>query len=176
MSNIKNKLLPEGSYIVYGTPQDSITLEDLKDLQSPIIDISPKQEAMRFNNDKLRFDLIPIEIEIELARVYTMGSYKYEDWNWEKGMPYSKCIASLERHWKLWKAGLEVDSDTGCHHLSQVVWNATSLLVYQLRGLGKDDRRKYAIDEKFNLLDNKLGIGLSDEQITELKNKYKDKK
>lgn len=129
-------------------------------------------EAMRFDDNKIRFDLIPTEAILEIARVYTVGAIKYEDNNWRKGMKFSRCIGSLERHWNLWKAGEEVDPETGCAHLAQVCWNAMTLLVYCLRGLGTDDRLKYKVDSNFNLVDNRLNIGLSPEQLKELRNKY----
>jgi aryl-alcohol dehydrogenase-like predicted oxidoreductase len=135
-----------------------------------------KQEALRFDNNKIRFDLIPTEGLLELARVYTMGAIKYEDNNWRKGMKFSRCIASLERHWNLWKSGQEVDIETGCHHLGQVCWNAMTLLVYCLTKTGTDDRIKFELDEKFNLKNNHLNIGLDEVKIQNLKDKYKDRK
>ena len=136
----------------------------------------PKQTADRYNSGKIRFDLIPTEGLIELARAYTMGSYKYTDENWRKGLPYTNVIASLERHWNLWKSGVSVDKDTGCHHLALVCWNAMTLLVYCLTKTGTDDRRKYNIDSNFNLIDNHLGIGLSPDELEQFKAKYKQSK
>lgn len=135
-----------------------------------------KQEAMRFDDDKLRLDLIPVEALIELARVYSMGAIKYDDDNWRKGMPWSKCIRATLSHFFKWRSGQVIDPETGCHHLAQVAWNALTLLVYELNKSGKDDRQKFAIDEDFNWVDNHLGIGLSKEEIKALKLKYKDRK
>lgn len=181
---VKEKELVVGKYEFKEFKQSSTKVQDLPDLK--FIDVkvttqnqptlSPKKEAMRFNDNKMRFDLIPAEGLLELARVYTVGAAKYDDNNWRKGMPFSKCIASLERHWNLWKSGKEVDKEMGTAHLAQVAWNAFTLLTYCLTKTGTDDRVKFAIDEKFNLVDNHLGIGLSDEELTKMKDKYKSQR
>lgn len=128
--------------------------------------------AMRFDSDKLRFDLIPPEFLIELARVYSMGALKYDDDNWRKGMPWRKVYRPIWSHFIKWLSGHTIDSETGCHHLAMVAWNCATLFMYQLNKLGKDDRNKFAIDESFNYVDNHLQIGLAKEKIEELKVKY----
>jgi hypothetical protein len=40
-----------------------------------------KEEGLKFDEGKLRFDLIPIYPLEELARVYTIGAKKYGDYN-----------------------------------------------------------------------------------------------
>ena len=135
-----------------------------------------KAEAMRFDDNKLRLDLIPWEAELELARVYTMGAIKYDDNNWRKGMAYSKCMGALRRHLLLWQSGQAVDPETGCHHLAQVAWNALTLMVYELRGVGKDDRVKGDVNSDFTWKDNKLNIGLAAKAMAALREKFKDRK
>lgn len=132
--------------------------------------------AMRFDADKLRFDLIPPEFLIELARIYTMGAMKYDDNNWRNGMIWSKCIRPIWSHFIKWLSGHTIDSETGCHHLAMVAWNCATLFMYQLHKLGKDDRNKFAIDENFNWVDNHLEIGLVKEKMEELKEKYKQQR
>lgn len=149
---------------------------NIQKLPNNSVDGPISQEAMRFDDNKIRFDLVPPEAELELARVYTMGAIKYADDNWRKGMSWRKCVGALKRHLNLWLSGQSIDPETGCHHLSQVAWNALTLMVYEMSGAGKDDRVKFDVDEKFNWKNNHLGIGLSDDKITALKNKYKEKK
>lgn len=135
------------------------------------------EEAMRFDDNKLRFDLIPHEAMIELARAFTIGAIKYEDNNFRKGMKFSRCVGPLERHWNLWKCGQDTDPDTKCHHLASVLWNAAVLLTYQLREIGTDDRIKYPnVDALFNLIDNPMGLGMSPEEMKELREKYKQQR
>jgi len=96
--------------------------------------------ALRYDTGKLRFSLIPVEILVELSRLYTKGAIKYAAHNWRKGMDWSRCIDSAERHWIKWRAGLTTDPETGCHHLTAVAWNVLTLLVYSIQGIGHDDR------------------------------------
>lgn len=132
--------------------------------------------AMRFDANKLRLDLIPVEFLIELARVYTIGALKYDDDNWRKGMPWRKVYRPIWSHFFKWLSGHTIDSETGCHHLAMVAWNCATLFMYQLHKLGTDDRFKFDIDENFNWVHNHLGIGLEDSKITELKDKYKQQR
>lgn len=88
----------------------------------------------------MRYDLIPADALEELAQVYTMGAQKYAERNWEKGMPWSKCFASLMRHaWSFWK-GETHDTESGLHHMSHVAWNAMTLVSYTKRNVGEDNR------------------------------------
>lgn len=100
-----------------------------------------EEGAKRFDTDKLRMDLLPVEWMVELSNVLTEGAKKYDDNNWRKGMDWSRCIGSLYRHLTKWQSGITFDTETQCHHLAHVAWNALALMVYQMEGLGKDDRQ-----------------------------------
>ncbi len=101
-------------------------------------------EALRYDNDKTDWNLLPWDGLSELAHHYQRGAKKYAPRNWEKGMAYSRCFNSLQRHLLAWHGGedYDVDQQTGwkCLHLVAVVWNAMALLVYTIRGVGTDDR------------------------------------
>lgn len=98
-------------------------------------------DGLRYNEGKRRFDLIPPDAMAALADLFTIGAQKYAERNWERGMAYSKVIASLDRHWNDFKAGIDRDPETGCLHITHVVWNAMALLTFKLRGIGIDDRK-----------------------------------
>lgn len=102
--------------------------------------VKPDGTGMRFDNDKLRFDLLPPDALIALARVYHAGAQKYPEHNWSKGMKWSKVSGSLWRHWMKWSLGEKKDPETNCHHLAHVAWNALTLMIYELKGIGEDDR------------------------------------
>lgn len=96
--------------------------------------------AKRYDNGKPRYDLLPADGLDELVKVYTYGAQKYADRNWEKGMSWSRCFASLMRHsWKFWR-GEDIDEESGLPHTAMIAWNAMTLLTYQLRKIGTDDR------------------------------------
>jgi len=85
--------------------------------------------GVKYDHGKLRWDLLPMGALEEVVRVYTKGAEKYEDWNWAKGMDYSRVYAALNRHLKAWWwDGEDLDKETQCQHLASVVWCALSLL------------------------------------------------
>ena len=97
--------------------------------------------ASRHDKGKLRLDLIPVEWRIELGRLLTAGAIKYDPNNWKKGMAYSRCLGSLNRHLAKWEMGETRDEETNCHHLAAVAWNALALMYYELHGrTDLDDR------------------------------------
>lgn len=101
---------------------------------------SKEEPALRYDNGKLRYDLIPVDALEELVLIYTRALSKYPERNWEKGMSWSRCFGSLMRHsWAFWR-GEERDSETNCHHMAMAAWNAMALVSYSLRKVGKDDR------------------------------------
>lgn len=138
--------------------------------------MSKKNEGMRFDAGKMNIHLIPAELIVELARVYSVGALKYAPRNWEKGMDWSKVIDSADRHYTKWLAGLVVDPETGCHHLAHAIWNLTALLVYQMRGIGNDDRTMLPLSEDFQWTEGpaaSMGLGLPQEKLKELADKYR---
>lgn len=105
---------------------------------------SENKVALRYDTGKTRWHLLPYDGLKLLADHYTRGAEKYAERNWELGMDYSKCFNSLQRHLTAWFNGedYDVDEKTGARalHLVAVVWNAMALLVYTIRGVGRDDR------------------------------------
>ncbi|GAC1500211.1 MAG: hypothetical protein NVS1B6_06420 [Steroidobacteraceae bacterium] len=96
--------------------------------------------GLRFNEGKARYDLIPPEALDALAEHYGRGALKYADRNWERGMGWGKCFASLMRHGWAWMRGEDCDPETGSHHMIAVAWNAIALFTYHQRAIGTDDR------------------------------------
>ena len=96
--------------------------------------------GLRFNEGKARFDLLPPEALEELALHYGRGAAKYADRNWERGMAWCKCFASMMRHSWAWMRGEDFDPETGTHHMIAVAWNAIAIFTYHSRGIGNDDR------------------------------------
>jgi hypothetical protein len=52
-----------------------------------------------------------------------LGAEKYAERNWEKGIPNSRCIASLHRHLMKYQQGMR-DED----HLAAIVFNAQAIM------------------------------------------------
>lgn len=113
--------------------------------------------AVKLDNGKIQWDLLPWDAIEQLAILYTIGAYKYERDNWLRGFRYGRTFAAMMRHLMKWwlaklkgtdgkdyenaeiyeKLGLPVQS-----HLVAVAWNAIALMTFEQRGLGDDDRPK----------------------------------
>jgi hypothetical protein len=100
------------------------------------------EPALRYDAGKPRFDLIPVDALIELATVYEFGARKYAEDNWTKGMAWRRCVGSCLRHVFAWAGGERNDPESGRHHLAHAAWNLFTLIAYEKRGLGTDDRLK----------------------------------
>lgn len=83
--------------------------------------------AQRDNGEgKGRFDLIPFQAMMRLARHYEAGSKKYSDRNWEKGMNISRYVDAAMRHLLKYSAGFN-DED----HLAAVLWNISAICHHE---------------------------------------------
>lgn len=101
-----------------------------------------KGTGKRFNEGKLRYDLVHPFAHEQMVRVLTKGANKYGDNNWSKGMAWSKCLASLERHLAEMKKGNDYDPESGELHASHIACNAHFLSAYYKIYPQGDDRPK----------------------------------
>ena len=96
--------------------------------------------GVKYDQDKLRFDLVPTYPQEQYVKVLTMGSKKYGDRNWEKGMKWSRLLASAERHLHAWKCGEDIDPESGLQHLAHAMTNLAFLLEFTNSYPQGDDR------------------------------------
>lgn len=87
-----------------------------------------------------RYSLLPWDELDEVARLYHFGSTKYDDHNWTKGYPWHLSFDSLLRHARAFWLGESTDPETGCHHLSSVVFHALALMYFEKHHKDFDDR------------------------------------
>lgn len=110
-------------------------------------------ESLRPNDDKaaggvkadlgkVRYELVPPEGIEAVAHILGFGAAKYGERNWEKGMDWSRPFGACLRHLYAWWSGEDKDADTGKSHLWHAACNIFFLLVYEKRGIGRDDRHK----------------------------------
>ena len=86
-------------------------------------------------DNKLMWELLPLEDIEDVVKVYTEGANKYgvNTWqNLENG--YNRYKAALFRHLLEYEKGNEYDEETGCRHLAQVVWNVIAMLHISKNG------------------------------------------
>lgn len=107
-------------------------------------------KAKKHDMGKLRFDLIPTYPLTELARVYTIGSNKYDDNNWRKGVKWGRVYAALQRHANAFWNGERCDTEDGQEHLASVAWCAFALMEFERTHPGLDDRVKVKPKRKAN--------------------------
>lgn len=99
-----------------------------------------------------RFDLIPADALQALARHYGVGALKYEDDNWLKGYDWKLSVGAAGRHLNAFHRGEStyverfvghdgVPYEVETHHLIALAWQAFTLWVFEMRGLGDDSRR-----------------------------------
>lgn len=138
--------------------------------------LHPKEntKGLRYNDDKIRYDLFePYALE-QVARIFTKGAKKYAPFNWLKGMEWSKMIASMKRHIAAFEKGEDRDFDLDCEgckegtcvnhtgelHIAQAAWNALGLTSYYKHYPQGDDRIHQIMPKK------KIGLDI-DEVICE---------
>ena len=90
------------------------------------------KEGTKYDSGKDRWDLLPYEAIEEVVKVYTGGAQKYDDWNWAKGIKYSRVFAAAMRHMMAfwWRRKKTNEEDFGLHHLAHVIWCCLTLLYY----------------------------------------------
>jgi len=92
------------------------------------------KKGKKYDQDKLRFDLIPIETEKALAEVLTFGAKKYGENNWqlvENGE--ARYVAALLRHLSEYRMGNKIDEESKLLHLSHAYACVTFLLYNELK-------------------------------------------
>lgn len=83
----------------------------------------------KFDTDKLRWDLLPIDCIEDVVKILTFGANKYDDNNWqqlEKGE--DRYYAALMRHLSANRQGEKIDSESGLSHLAHAMCNVVFLL------------------------------------------------
>lgn len=111
-----------------------------------------KEQGMRFNQDKIRYDLLEPHAIEELAKIFTFGARKYADNNWLKGMPWTSMNASLKRHLAQWEKGEDRDQETGLLHMAHVAWNALAIVSYY--------KYRPEFDNRIKLHKRKIGLDI----------------
>jgi hypothetical protein len=96
--------------------------------------------ALKFDDGKLPWDLLPTDALRGVVRVLAFGAGKYGRHNWANGMNWSRLYAATFRHLTAWYEGEKTDPETGCSHLSHALCCLLFLAAYEVRGVGRDDR------------------------------------
>lgn len=101
----------------------------------------------KFDNGKVRLELLPWPALIEVGKVLTFGALKYSPWNWSKGMSWSRLVGAAQRHLSAWIHREERDEETGLSHLAHAACCILFLMTYEIFNLGEDDRHGFKRDQ-----------------------------
>lgn len=98
--------------------------------------------ADKYDDDKVRMDLIPPEVLTAMAEVLTYGANKYDSHNWQMngGLEWSRVYSALQRHLNDFWSGEEVDQESGLSHLAHAMCCIAFLNSYHIKDNGFDDR------------------------------------
>lgn len=88
-----------------------------------VIDTFETGATRSANEGRGRFDLVPYEAMLSLARRYEMGAKAFGDRNWEKGQPLSRLLSSMRRH------AHQIGYDFSEDHAGAVLWNAAAFVT-----------------------------------------------
>ena len=105
------------------------------------MDQAVDEVGIKADNGKDRWDLLPFDAIRLAVKVMTIGADKYGDYNWAKGLAYSRVFAAAMRHLTAWWGGEERDPETGYSHLAHALCCVLFLLAYELRGMRDFDDR-----------------------------------
>jgi hypothetical protein len=77
---------------------------------------------------------------LELAKVAGYGSKKYSRLNYMRGYAWSLSFDAMMRHLLAFWSGESYDPESGLHHLAHAGWHCMTLMSYDERDIGTDDR------------------------------------
>lgn len=111
-----------------------------------------EHKGLRFNEGKLRYDLVNPHAHEQMVNILTLGSLKYAERNWELGMKWSNVISSLKRHLAAIERGEDFDLETGQLHAAHLTCNAHFLTAYyKIYPQGDDRPHRYLKMPKIGL-------------------------
>jgi hypothetical protein len=96
--------------------------------------------AVKFDQGKPRYDLLPGDALNDIVEVFTHGADKYGERNWEKGLSWGRLFGATMRHMWAWWRGEEIDPDSGLSHLSHAAASVIMLAASSRRRIGEDSR------------------------------------
>ena len=88
--------------------------------------------VIKYDGQKLRFDLVDAESLQEIVKALTYGAKKYNDTNYKTlEKPLERYFAASQRHLWQWKAGKKTDKESGLNHLAHACVNLLFLMEHE---------------------------------------------
>jgi hypothetical protein len=94
--------------------------------ETPLIE----NKSVRLNQGKPQLHYVPYSVLTSIAEGFMAGESKrgYDKWNWKKPKEFSVAWDSAQRHLWKFKEGVDIDEETGVHHIKLALCNLTILL------------------------------------------------
>ena len=86
---------------------------------------------------KIRPELLPFKAAEKVMEVFTFGAEKYGDFNWRKGLEFSRLWGAAQRHQMAFWQGQDLDEESGLPHIAHAIAN---LMMLMEMGCEWDDR------------------------------------
>jgi hypothetical protein len=91
-----------------------------------------EKEGLKFDNGKLRWDLLPLNAIEDTVKVLTFGANKYGPNNWQQvDDAENRYFAALMRHIKAYRTGEKIDPESGIDHIAHAICNLVFLYHFQ---------------------------------------------
>ena len=89
-------------------------------------------KAVKFDNDKVDWMILPYDALEEIIKVMEFGARKYARGNFAsgEGLEYTRVLNSLMRHILAFSRGEDLDPETGISHMAHAGCNVLFLLHY----------------------------------------------
>lgn len=91
-----------------------------------------KETAVKFDQDKIDWMILPYDALEEIVKVMEFGAKKYARGNFAsgEGLEYTRVLNSLMRHILAFSRGEDLDPETGISHMAHAGCNILFLLHY----------------------------------------------
>jgi len=99
-------------------------------------------EALKYDGEKPRMDLLPTAPLVGVAEILTFGANKYAAHNWRAGFDYSRLIGAAYRHISAFNDGEDLDPESQKSHIDHAICTLMFLSEQLKKGTGNDDRYK----------------------------------
>jgi hypothetical protein len=99
--------------------------------------------GVKHDSEKPIMALIPPNALEQEAKVWTFGAKKYDQWNWKKGLEFTRILSALMRHTNALNKGEDLDPESGLHHGAHIRCCAAMIIEFYLdERVDLDDRFK----------------------------------
>lgn len=137
-------IFDDGSFeycdVNYGTPTHIVN-RIISAYKGNWLELTPKKEknGLKFDENKLRWDLLPYDVIEECVKILTFGAKKYGPNNWQM-VETKRYIAALMRHLVAHFKGEKYDDESGLLHLSHALTNIV-FLIWKEKHQKKEEKK-----------------------------------